>query len=44
MPYNHMYVNGVDLYDEYGLLFGDDYDLGTPEYKEYVVDIPAGIS
>lgn len=42
MPYNHMYVNGVDLYDEYGLLFGDDYDLGIPEYKEYVVDIPGG--
>ena len=41
-PSNRMIVNGIDLYEEYGLIFTDTYEMPVPEYKPYEVDIPGG--
>lgn len=41
-PNNRMIVNGVDLYEKYGLIFTDTYEMPVPEYKPYEVDIPGG--
>lgn len=41
-PNNRIIVNGVDLYEKYGLIFTDTYEMPVPEYKPYEVDIPGG--
>lgn len=41
-PNNRLIVNGVDLSTEFGLVLTDDYSLGPPTIKTYVLDIPGG--
>lgn len=39
-PKNRMVVDGVDLYDEFGLVFGDNYELTLPEPIYDFLDVP----
>lgn len=41
-PRNYLVVNGVDLFDEFGLVMTDEYELRPPAPKYYLVDIPGG--
>ena len=41
-PSNYLVVNGVDLYDEFGLVMTDKYEMRPPDPKYYLVDIPGG--
>lgn len=37
-----MEVDGVDLWERWGLALTDDYELGAPKPKVYTVDVPYG--
>jgi hypothetical protein len=41
-PRQHLVIGGVDVFDEYGAVMTDGYDLGSPEPKTYTVDVPGG--
>ncbi len=41
-PTNRLVIGGRDLYDEYGAVLLDGFDLGCPEPKTYKVEVPGG--
>ena len=41
-PDNRLIVNGVDLYERFGIILLDGYTLTPPSPKTYTVDIPGG--
>lgn len=41
-PRQHLVIGGVDVFDAFGAVMTDDYELGSPEVKTYEVDIPGG--
>ena len=41
-PRQRLVLGGVDIFDEYGAVMTDDYELGSPEPKTYSVDVPGG--